>query len=225
MAYTLISVCLSIPFLYQGYRCQPDPVHNQTRWWTCTQEQPQQPFTASEDLDKTRLRDRSSAKTSVTRWALGTDPYGQLWMRDARTYWDLKAVLTKRMFIVIKATDKPVVYNCKWQLYLKISSCWTDCNSSFPPNDPLTYSDQYHTVFVHLGQWGPGFLIVFFLLHFCHFCHLMAFGFLGTVASGLLSWGHLIFNTITDLTALTLLDVRKWTELEDDIIVFAELLY
>jgi len=40
---------------------------------------------------------------------------------------------------------------------------------------------------------------------FCFsFCHLMEFGFFATIASGLLSWGHFIFNSIIDLTALTL---------------------
>jgi len=42
---------------------------------------------------------------------------------------------------------------------------------------------------------------------------------LATVASGLLYWGHLIFNNIIDLTALTLL-YENWTELDDDIPVF-----
>lgn len=49
------------------------------------QEWPQQPFTGSKDLDKTSPRDRSS----VTRWALSTDLYGQLWTCHDRTSWDL----------------------------------------------------------------------------------------------------------------------------------------
>jgi len=38
------------------------------------------------------------------------------------------------------------------------------------------------------------------------FLHLMDFGFLATVTSSMLSWGHLTFSNIIDLAALTLLD-------------------
>lgn len=53
---------------------------------------------------------KSSAKTLASRQSLGTDPYGQLWTCWTRTSWDQNAVLSRRTFIVLKASNKPVIY-------------------------------------------------------------------------------------------------------------------
>ncbi len=53
---------------------------------------------------------KSSVKTLASRQALGTDPYSQLWTCWARTSWDQNAVLSRRTFIVLKSSNKPVIY-------------------------------------------------------------------------------------------------------------------
>ncbi len=56
---------------------------------------------------------------------------------------------------------------------------------------------------------------------FTPFLSLREFGFLATVSTfGFISWGHLIFGNIIDLTAQTLLD-ENWTEVIDDITVLS----
>jgi len=84
----------------------------------------------------------------------------------------------------------------------------------------MKVSWQPHQVAL-FGQRGTRLSFVFSQAFFSPFCHLMEFGFPVTVASGLLSWGHLIFSDIIDLTAQTQL-YENWTELDDDINVYSQ---
>jgi len=61
------------------------------------------------------------------------------------------------------------------------STIWfLTCDAAWIPMTLCSFIDQRRT--------GPGFL--FLPRFFFSFCHLMEFGFIATVTSGLLSWGH-----------------------------------
>jgi len=70
------------------------------------------------------------------------------------------------------------------------------------------YATEMNEATNHVTCWQQDlcYFLLFSLL-FSPICHLMEFWFLATVALafGLLSWGHLIFNNITDLPYL------RWT--------------
>lgn len=131
-------VSLSVSRFSQGYCSQPDPAHIQTRWWMVNNHLTA--FHGRWRLQRDMPSGQMLCESSATWWALSTDPYSQLW-GQARTSQDLCAVLSRRTFIVLKATTLPSFF----------PTCWTDYNS-FPPNATVMYLDQYHTAFVRLGQ-------------------------------------------------------------------------
>lgn len=126
---------------------------------------------------------KSSAKTLASSQALGTDPYSQLWTSWARTSWDQNAVFSRRTFIVLKASNKPVIY-----YWLKTSSSFVfrsaGHNTTLPSHLmlvwlPRSVSHQVHSL-GHEENWSTNFF--FFSVTW------WSLGCLPRSPSGLLSW-------------------------------------
>jgi len=69
-----------------------------------------------------------------------------------------------------------------------------DLNATDPYSDFWCSLNHNDTLFIHSlarGKLAAWLNLVSLKVFFLHFCHLMEFGFLATIASGLLGWGHL----------------------------------
>jgi len=111
---------------------------------------------------------------------------------------------------ILSTRQSPVKASSMWKSPAQILSRDHKRQTS-PPHRPyaqhrlhtsmINYND---TLFIHCPEENnpPSF--------FYPFCHLIEFGFITTVTSGLLSWYHLIFNNVIDLTTDTVVWELNW---------------